>query len=83
MNQTQCVSYFSRIYSDLLHYLTSEQSRNYVLANLICQFVVHLLIEERMNQTHCVLCFTKIGSVLFHYLTSEQIRHYVLSNLLC
>ena len=48
-----------------LHDFTSEKSRHYVLANLLCWFDVHLVIEQWFNQTYSVSYFTKIHLVCF------------------
>ena len=58
--------------SVLLHYLTSEKLRHYVLANLLCQIWVLLVIANWCKQAHCVIYFTNIDSVLLYYLTSEK-----------
>ena len=70
--QTHCVSYSEKIDSFMLHNLTIDISRHYVLYNLLYSFVVHLVIEEWINHTHCVSYSTNIDSVMLHYFTSEK-----------
>ena len=67
----------------IFHKFNSEKIRHYVLANVLCWFGVHLVIEKRFRQKHCVNYLSKIKYVLFQNFTSEKSRHYVLANLLC
>ena len=67
-----CVSCFTKIRSTLLHDLTNEKIRHYVLANLLFWFRVHLLIENWFNKTYCVSDLTKINLVCFTILIMEK-----------
>ena len=71
------------IYVVMFYYLTSEDIRHYVLANLLCQSWLLLAIENWSKQTNCVSYSTNTDTVLLNYLTSEDSRHYMLANLLC
>ena len=82
-NQIHCVSCFINITSVLFpHDLTIENSRHNVLANLLCLFGVHLVLEKGFEQKHCVnkLFYNCLG--LFYNFTSRLIRNYKLANLL-
>ena len=46
MKKTQRVKYYRKIDSVMLHYLMREKIRHYVLAYLLCTFVVYVVIEE-------------------------------------
>ena len=65
------------------HYFTSEDSRHYVLANLLCKSWLLMAIDQWFKHTHSVIYYTNINIVMSNYFTSEKIRHYVLDNLLC
>ena len=65
-----------------MHYLTGENSRHYMQADLLCYIVIYFAMEKWLTQTQCISYSTMIDSVLLHYLTSEKCRHYVLVNLL-
>ena len=66
--------------SVLLHYLINEKIRHHLLVHLLCYFVIHLIIEEKIKQTHCVRYSTKIDSNFLHYLNGEKIRKYVVAH---
>ena len=57
----------------LLHYLTSEKGRQYVLASIMCQIWVHFVIEKWFNQSNYNNLIMKIDSVILnYYLTGEK-----------
>ena len=62
---TQCLNCFTKINSILFHNLTREKFRYYVLAKIICLFVLILVIEKWFKQIQCVRSLTNIYSGCF------------------